>query len=239
LYLARQCRTNNYALHAGDIKATRLVIYGALLGVLDPALTLAAAGAGNIDGTRLPNEAMMQAIAAAKDGASNVGDSSDREEDASAAESTAESTALSQTAGRFEWSEARELKDKRRLELAGDQIGDHAVTLAAYKVWLWCLLVFPDQQLRVIRIQEIPKGTMARYDVTSAHISPALMFLPVHHSLGASVLALFFPLLWLHHVYRSTCSLRSSPSSGPAVTTTHGMAPGAAGRPAPSLCSSC
>jgi hypothetical protein len=125
--------------------------------VLDPALTLAAAGAGNIDGTRLPNEAMMQAIAAAKDGASNVSDSSDREEDTSAAESTAESTALSlaQTAGRFEWSKARDMKDKRRVELAGEQIGDHAVTLAAYKVRLCWLLLFPDQQLHVIHVQEI------------------------------------------------------------------------------------
>lgn len=100
--------------------------------MLDPALTLAAAGAGNVDGTRLPNEAMMQAIAAAKDESSNISDSSYREEEASAVESTTELTA--QPAGRFEFQEARGMQEKRRLELAGENIGDHAVTLAAYQV---------------------------------------------------------------------------------------------------------
>lgn len=103
----------------GDIKATRMVIYGALLGVLDPVLTLAAAG--DQDGTRMPNEAMMrassEAASASVDGADN----------AIAAVTTG-------AGGRSPFQKARSMREERRLELAKDQASDHAVTLAAFQV---------------------------------------------------------------------------------------------------------
>jgi hypothetical protein len=109
----------------GDIKATRLVIYGALLGVLDPALTLAAAG--DVDGTRLPNEAMLRAAAAQDIETKPTSSDSELKAAGSAQESAVQ-------AGRVQFKKARDMQSERRLELAGEQVGDHAVTLGAYQV---------------------------------------------------------------------------------------------------------
>jgi hypothetical protein len=110
----------------GDIKGTRMVIYGALLGVLDPVLTLAAAGARESDGTRIPNETMMREIAANKPGGSG--------EDEGSSSSSEGSSSLGMQQSKVSFEAARGLKDKKRLELAGEHISDHAVTLAALKV---------------------------------------------------------------------------------------------------------
>jgi len=110
-------------LAAGDIKATRMVIYGALLGVLDPVLTLAAAAAGEVDGTRMP---MMSSPLAAITRSST--DQSDGE-GAGAAQSSVD-TAVS---SRESFLDARSQREERRLQLAGSNTNDYAVTLAAYK----------------------------------------------------------------------------------------------------------
>lgn len=102
-----------------------MVIYAALLGVLDPVLTLAAAGAKDTDGTRLPNETMMREMAAAK--------ATSTTEDGDSGSSEA-SSGLGVQQSRVSFDAARDLKDKRRLELAGEHVSDQAVTLAAFKV---------------------------------------------------------------------------------------------------------
>jgi hypothetical protein len=118
----------------GDIKATRLVIYGALLAVLDPVLTLAAAGDLDGAGTRMPtNDMLMQSTAAATAGKAG--------EDSSTGTPTSSTDGEKATglgAG-MRWSKgqfgvARNMQDRRRLELAGQHISDHAVVLGAYEV---------------------------------------------------------------------------------------------------------
>jgi hypothetical protein len=120
---------------AGDIKATRLVIYGALLGVLDPVLTLAAAG--QTDGTRMPTEAMMQSLSAA---ATPDGKGSDSDSDSTEAAAPGGAAAGPLAGGsrkRVQFEEARKMQRDRRVELAGGDVSDHAVTLAAFKVRLF------------------------------------------------------------------------------------------------------
>jgi hypothetical protein len=118
---------------AGDIKATRLVIYGALLGVLDPVLTLAAAG--QTDGTRMPTEAMMQSLSAAATPDVKGSDSDSAE--AAAPGGAAAGPLAGGSRNRVQFEEARKMQRDRRVELAGGDVSDHAVTLAAFKVRLF------------------------------------------------------------------------------------------------------
>lgn len=113
-------------LAAGDIKATRMVIYGALLGVLDPVLTLAAAAAGEVDGTRMP---MMSSPLAAITRSSTDSGQSDGE-----GTGAAESSTDTGVSSRESFLDARSQREERRLQLAGSNTNDYAVTLAAYKV---------------------------------------------------------------------------------------------------------
>jgi hypothetical protein len=128
-------------LHAGDIKATRLLIYGSMLGVLGPALTLAAAGqrgdnAGSL--VRMPNQRMLQAraddeaaTAAAAAAADGAGDGSDGAADSNSEEDDA---ADKQQSRQGKWMEdARRWLQQRRDELAGTDFSDHAVVLAAFE----------------------------------------------------------------------------------------------------------
>jgi hypothetical protein len=109
-----------------------MVIFGALLGVLDPVLTLAAAETAQGDVLRMPNEAMVaeyEARKAAKDGGSR-----DYEESSSRGQ------------GHSPWfQKARNMQQEKREELAGGNSSDHAAVLAAFRVshahceTAWCL----------------------------------------------------------------------------------------------------
>lgn len=93
---------------AGDVKVTRMVIFGALLGVLDPVLTIAAAESSTHELMRMPNEAMIQQLAES-DGSSGSTQGS--------------------------WIEqARGILDVRKQKIAPGVSSDHEITLAIYKV---------------------------------------------------------------------------------------------------------
>ncbi|WIA34158.1 hypothetical protein OEZ86_012518 [Tetradesmus obliquus] len=102
------------ALLPGDLRLTRMVIFGALLGVLDQVLTLAAAETAG-DVLRLPNEAMVADHEARKGGNSSSSSSAGGD-------------------GGKQWiRSARDLQWERRAELAAGSSSDHAAVLAAFK----------------------------------------------------------------------------------------------------------
>lgn len=113
----------------GDVRVTRLVIFGALLGVLDPVLTLAAAESSTHDLMRMPNQAMVQQLAA------DSADDSYR---------TAQATAGGSGVVGANWIEqARSMLDEQRQKLAPGVASDHEITLAVFKVRTYSRLNYP------------------------------------------------------------------------------------------------
>jgi hypothetical protein len=105
------------AAAAGDVRLTRMVIFGALLGVLDPVLTLAAAEAAQGDVLRMPSEQMVAEREAAKSDNGN------------------------EVAGKGAWlSSARDMQWEKRVELAAGNSSDHAAVLAAFEVGPTCIV---------------------------------------------------------------------------------------------------
>lgn len=106
-----------------------MVIYGALLGVLDPVLTLAAAG--DKDGTRYPAANRQQQQGPPADSSVDGGAESSVGE---GGEGAGMFGGGGRGGGAWDFTAATKARDARKLELAGNQASDHAVTLAAFKV---------------------------------------------------------------------------------------------------------
>jgi hypothetical protein len=133
------------AAAAGDVRLTRMVIFGALLGVLDPVLTLAAAEAAQGDVLRMPNAQMVAERDARKNGESwEDGDDGTYGQQRSwqtfggrQQQQQQQGYDATGDAGgsRGQWlTDARDMQWEKRVELAAGTSSDHAAVLAAFEV---------------------------------------------------------------------------------------------------------
>lgn len=115
---------------AGDIKLTRLVIFGALLGVLDPVLTIATAESGLQDVFRMPNKDMVDAVLRSQQ--SSTSNTTQSIQEAETVETTA---AAEGPDSRTQWLKiGRNLRDKQRVKLSHGSSSDHVAILRAFEV---------------------------------------------------------------------------------------------------------
>lgn len=115
-----------------------MVIFGALLGVLDPVLTLAAAETAQGDVLRMPNAGMVAEYEARKAGGGSPGDSQQQSWQAFGRRPKQEQGGGGggdEGRGQGQWlTTARDMQWEKRAELAAGNSSDHHAVLAAFKV---------------------------------------------------------------------------------------------------------
>lgn len=121
---------------AGDIKTTRMIIYGALLGVLDQALTIAAAAGQSGEVVRVPAQWMVERHEEQQRRLQEFAAASRRDPSSTDGASTEQQP---QGSGQLEkatvWlDKAYSMQRQQALRLSAASTSDHMTMLAAFKV---------------------------------------------------------------------------------------------------------